>query len=201
MISTDGSRALSRGRRYSRPAPVCSRFAVSCALALQSSAETCVYFCRMKKARIISCILLLAFTFGLSACKDKSSSSSSDDPATTPTYTASQSEGTEAPTTERIPLRILYVGLADTERSRDFITFLSRQFAEVKCADLYAFKEEQAQGSDVVILDKDGIQWGSDGGRPLYELKLSNAYKRPTVSIGIPGAFLADEMHLKTGYM
>ncbi len=102
----------------------------------------------------------------------------------------------------KIALRILYVGLPNTERQRDFVSFLSRSFQTVKTADLYAFKEEQAEGSDVVLLDKDGIQWASRGdGRPLRDLRLSAQYTRPTVSLGVPGAFWTDRMRLKTGYM
>jgi hypothetical protein len=74
-------------------------------------------------------------------------------------------------------------------------------FKEVKTIDLYAFKEEQTNDSDVVILDKDGIQWGNDGGRPLMDLQVSAQYSRPTLSLGIPGAFWTDRMRLKTGYM
>lgn len=152
----------------------------------------------MKQTQVISWLLLLAFMCGVPACKDKSSSS--DDPPTTATRSASQSEGIEVSTREKIPLSILYVGLPDTDRTRDFTTFLSEHFAEVKYADFYVFKEEQTQGSDVIILDKDGIQWGSDGGKPLYEKQLSSSYDRPTVLIGIPGAFWAYDMLLKTGY-
>ncbi len=98
-------------------------------------------------------------------------------------------------------LRILYVGLPNTERQKDFVSFLSMNFTEVKTADLYAFKEEQTKDSDVVILDKDGIQWGSRGGKPLSDLKVSDQYSRSTISLGIPGAFWTDRMRLKTGYM
>lgn len=101
---------------------------------------------------------------------------------------------------DKIPLRILYAGMPDTERQKDFVTFLSLHFKEVRTTDVVSFKEEQAQGSDVVILDKDGIQWGSRGGNPLYDLKISDKYSRATVSLGIPGAFLYDRMDLKPGY-
>jgi len=101
---------------------------------------------------------------------------------------------------EKIPLRILYAGMPDTDREKDFVTFLTRYFKEVKTIDVVSFKEEQAQGSDVVILDKDGIQWGSRGGNPLSDLKVSDNYSRATISLGIPGAFLYDRMDLKPGY-
>lgn len=110
--------------------------------------------------------------------------------------------GDEPPRVEgKIALRILYVGLPNTERQQDFVSFLSRNFQTVQTADLYAFKEEQAQGSDVILLDKDGIQWASRGGKPLSDIRVSNQYTRPTVTLGIPGAFWTDRMGLKTGYM
>ena len=102
----------------------------------------------------------------------------------------------------KVPLKILYVGIPGTERTKDFVTFLSKNFAEVKTADLGAFKEEEAKGSDVVILDKDGIEWGGRGDTPpLSALKLSDKYAKATISLGIPGAFLTSAMRLKTGYM
>lgn len=107
----------------------------------------------------------------------------------------------KADTSEKFGLRILYVGLPNTERQKDFVSFLSKNFTEVKTADLYTFKEEQTKDSDVVILDKDGIQWGSRGGKPLRDLKVSDQYSRSTISLGIPGAFWTDRMKLKTGYM
>ena len=112
-----------------------------------------------------------------------------------------QSQALQDTTDEEIPLRILYVGMPDTERQKDFVTFLSQNFTEVKTADLYTFREEQTKDCDVAILDKDGIQWGSEGGRPLMNFKVSKQYSRPTLSLGIPGAFWTDRMRLKTGYM
>lgn len=141
----------------------------------------------LKKATRLSyfvLILLLTLMFIPLACKKKQSPSAQDETAV-----------------DKIPLRILYVGLPHTERQADFVSFLSRNFKEVKTVDLYAFKEEQTKDSDVVILDKDGIQWGSDGGRPLRDLQISAQYSRPTLSLGIPGAFWTDRMRLKTGYM
>jgi len=103
---------------------------------------------------------------------------------------------------DKIPLKILYVGLVNTERQKDFVSFLSNNFTEVKTANLYAFKEEQTNNSDVIILDKDGIQWAGRGdGKPLMDFPVSDQYSRPTISLGIPGAFWTDRMRLKTGYM
>ncbi len=114
---------------------------------------------------------------------------------------ASRPQIPETPPGEKVPLKILYVGLSETDREKDFVSFLSRHFTEVKSINLDAFKEDQTQGSDVVILDKDGIQWGSRGGKPLSDHGVSNGYTKPTVTLGIPGAFWASRMNLKTGYM
>ncbi|MCP4456003.1 MAG: hypothetical protein GY809_31485 [Planctomycetes bacterium] len=100
----------------------------------------------------------------------------------------------------KLPLRILYAGMPGTARQKDFVSFLGKHFVAVKAVDVKTFTEAQAKDSDVVILDKDGIQWGSRGGDPLSSLKLPETYTRATLSLGIPGAFLLDRMSLKPGY-
>ncbi len=158
----------------------------------------------LKKATTLSyftLILLLALVFTLSACKKKQSPPDQDETQNDLAKSATQSQARQKTTDDEIPLRILYVGPPNTDRQKDFVSFLSKNFKEAKTADLYTFKEEQTKDSDVVILDKDGIQWGSRGGKPLRDLKVSNQYSRPTLSLGIPGAFWTDRMRLKTGYM
>ena len=109
--------------------------------------------------------------------------------------------GRQEPSPEsKVSLRILYVGMPGTARQKDFVSFLSRHFVEVTSVDVSSFKEEQAHDSDVVILDKDGIQWGSRGGNPLRDVKLTENYSRATLALGIPGAFLYSTMGLKPGY-
>jgi hypothetical protein len=181
---------------------------------------------RAKTLGYATLVLLLTLVFTLSACKRRQSPSAQEEAqnglaqTVTPSRTLAKTSGSAQDETQnglaqtvaqsgalpetsddKIPLRILYVGLSNTERQEDFVSFLSQNFGEVKTADLYTFKEEQTKDCDVVILDKDGIQWGSEGGRPLRDLQVSAQYSRPTVSLGIPGAFWADRMRLKTGYM
>lgn len=158
----------------------------------------------LKKATLISyftLVLLLAFVFTLSACKKKQPQLAQDETQNALAKSDTKSQAQQETTNEVIPLRILYVGLPNTDRQKDFISFLSKNFTEVKTADLYTFKEQQAKDSDVIILDKDGIQGGSRGGKPLRDLRVSSQYSRPTISLGIPGAFWTDRMRLKTGYM
>lgn len=108
--------------------------------------------------------------------------------------------GQEAPAENKISLRILYAGMPGTARQKDFVSFLSNHFVEVKSVDVGSFAAEQADESDVVILDKDGIQWGGRGDKPLRDLRLPKDYSRATLALGIPGAFLYDRMSLKPGY-
>ena len=158
----------------------------------------------LKKATTLShftLILFLTLAFTLSACKKKQSPQARDETQNDSVKAVTQSQPPQMTTDGKISLRILYVGLPDTERQKDFVSFLSRNFTEVKTAGLDTFREDQTKDSDVIILDKDGIQWGSRGGNPLWDLKVSAQYSRPTLSLGIPGAFWTDRMRLKTGYM
>ena len=96
---------------------------------------------------------------------------------------------------EKSDLRILYVGLPDTERQKDFVTFLGKHFKQVDTADYNAFDEEQTKDYDVAILDKDGIEWAA------LDIDVSREYSRATVSIGVPGAFWIRRVSRKMGYM
>jgi len=92
-------------------------------------------------------------------------------------------------------LQILYVGLPDTERQKDFVAFLGKYFKEVDTVDYYAFTEEQTKDCDVAIFDKDGIEWAS------LKIDVSDKYSRATVSIGVPGAFWVRQVSRRMGYM
>lgn len=95
----------------------------------------------------------------------------------------------------KIPLRVLYVGVPDTGRQKDFVTFLAKHFTQVKTADYNNFKEEQTKDCDVAIFDKDGLEW-----KPL-KISVSNRYSRATISLGVPGAFWIRSVSRKMGYM
>ena len=102
-------------------------------------------------------------------------------------------EGT-APS-EKINLRILYVGKPDSSREKDFVEFLAGHFSEVETGNLAEFSEGQADGFDVVIFDWEGR--GFDAPRP----RLSQQYTRPTVTVGVAGAGICNSLGLKSGYL
>ncbi len=96
---------------------------------------------------------------------------------------------------DKINLKILYAGLVDTDRQKDFVKFLSGHFKEVKVADYLTFKPAQAEGFDVVILDHDG----SDTQAPTPDLPRD--YSAATVTMGVPGADIGGRLDLKTAYL
>jgi hypothetical protein len=93
-------------------------------------------------------------------------------------------------------LRILYLGHPGSEREADFVGFLERYFRQVKTGNLAVpFNARRTADADVVLLDYDGD--GFKAPRP----QLPPDYARPTVTLGVAGAFICSQRGLKTGYM
>ena len=113
-----------------------------------------------------------------------------------------QSEATENDSAKEIEtargslnLKILYAGMPETRRAKDFMDFLGKYFTEVKFTDFLGFDENRTTGFDVVILDYDGRELRA----PLP--KISRQYSRATITVGVPGAMLCSRLSLKTGYL
>jgi hypothetical protein len=96
---------------------------------------------------------------------------------------------------EKIGLRILYVGHPDSAREKDFVSFLTKQFKAVETADLKDFNEGQTDGFDVTILDYDG------DGFKAPRLRISTNFSRPVITVGVAGALMSSRWNLKTGYL
>jgi len=96
---------------------------------------------------------------------------------------------------EKIDLRILYAGLPNTERAKDFVDFLTKHFKEVETTDYNTFTESKTAGFDVTIIDYDG----QDTRAPLPSI--SREYSRASITVGSPGAKLGNRLSLKTGYL
>ncbi len=96
---------------------------------------------------------------------------------------------------EKIDLRILYAGLPNTERAKDFVDFFTKHFKEVETTDYNTFTESKTAGFDVTIIDYDG----QDTRAPLPSI--SREYSRATITVGSPGADLGNRLSLKTGYL
>ena len=99
------------------------------------------------------------------------------------------------PAGEKIDLRILYCGRVGSDREKDFSGFLSKHFREVQTRDLKRFDADAAKAFDVVILDWDKNDFKAP--RPT----IPEGYARPTVTVGVPGAFICSRLRLKMGYL
>ncbi len=157
-----------------------------------------IKFTMTSRIVFVALILWLVCTLAiLSGCKDKDQPEDTQQAAETQkTEHISASEKIkQAGTSEKLDLRILYVGLPGTERRKDFVEFLRQHFWQVDTADYNTFKEEQTKDCDVAIFDKDGLEWKS------LDIEVSGQYSRATISIGVPGAFWCRRVSSKMGYM
>jgi len=142
----------------------------------------------MKKTRI--CLMILAAAIALIGCR-KSQPDEAEQTA-------------QAPKTENkvpalsggaIDLKVLYAGRPGSDRQKDFVAFLSKQFKQVTTGDLAEFNDARARAVDVVIFDYDGKS--SDAPMP----DISDDYSAPTITLGVVGANISSKLGLATGYM
>jgi hypothetical protein len=111
---------------------------------------------------------------------------------------------------EPIALKVLYAGNPGSDRDKDFTTFLGKSFAKVGSTDYRTFKEDDAKGYDVVILDWTSIyprdnqgklKPGSSGLNSPNAPKLSTTFDRPTILIGAAGGFATMQSQLKINWL
>jgi hypothetical protein len=109
------------------------------------------------------------------------------------------SAGARGQTDQKLNLSIFYAGHPGSAREADFLQFLNSHFTHVDSGDLAKFDGSQAAKGDVVLLDYDGeaIDVMQHGPRPA----LPGNYSRPTVTIGVVGGLICNQLRLKTGYM
>ena len=103
--------------------------------------------------------------------------------------------GQEPPQLNR-GLKILYAGQPGSDREKDFVGFLKKYFDVVQTGNLQVFKETDTQGFDVTLLDWD---WNLLSPKPPCPM-VSPSFSRPVVTIGVPGGYMCERWHLKTGY-
>jgi hypothetical protein len=107
----------------------------------------------------------------------------------------SQVEPTSANPQLNRGLKILYAGRPDSDREKDFVSFLKQYFEVVQTGNLETFQESDTQGFDVTLLDWDRNEF--EGPRP----KISESFSRPLITLGVPGGMICNEWRLKTGYL
>ena len=132
-----------------------------------------------------------------SGCKKKQSSEEieQDVSAEKTTHTSTFEQIARAEASEKIDLRILYAGLLETDRAKDFVAFLAAHFKTVETTDYLTFKEKESANFDVTILDHDGVDIKAP------RLWISHEYDRAAIVMGVPGAQISSRLDLKTAYL
>lgn len=111
---------------------------------------------------------------------------------------------------ETINLKVLYAGNPDSDRAKDFMAFLQKQFTKATLTDFTKFNENEAKDYDVVIFDwssiyprdKDGkITKGGGGIKSPSAPVLSPNFARPTVLIGAAGGDVAGSRNIKINWL
>src|SRR5579872_2617313 len=114
--------------------------------------------------------------------------------------------GRPAIAVERIDLKELYAGCPESERLKDFQSFLEEHFAQVAIGDMSKLREEDAAKHDIVIFDWqetfDDRTGRLDPQRRLQNpLRLSDQFDRPAVLIGETGGRVTAFLKLKLDYL
>jgi len=100
----------------------------------------------------------------------------------------------------KIELRVIYFGHPQTPRAKDFVGFLEEHFSKVGQGNLDTFRESEAAGYDVTILDYDELKVVTNHIQ-MPKIIVSTQYNRPTVTIGATGALVCGRLGLNTGYL
>ena len=153
-----------------------------------------------KKNRVVLFALAICLFVTLmisSGCKKKEQPEEvrKDVPAEQTKDTTTSEQIVQTEPSGKIDLKILYAGLPDTDRAKDFVDFLKKHFEQVKTTDYNTFTGDEAANYDVAIIDHNGVAFRSP--RP----NISRQYTRATVTMGVPGAFICSNLSLKTGYL
>ena len=94
---------------------------------------------------------------------------------------------------KKIAINVLFVGDADTERSKDFQTFLNQHFEEASFSDVSKYSGKAPAVHDVVILDSVEFEFGGLRDLPQDE-------GRPTILVSTFGGSMGSGWKLRTGW-
>jgi hypothetical protein len=111
---------------------------------------------------------------------------------------------------EPISLKVLYAGNANSDRAKDFVSFLEKHFAKVGAADFGKFREADAKDYDVVLFDwtsiyprnKEGKIDNSAGNITMPPApQLSPDFAKATILIGAAGGQVAGTRQIKINWL
>ena len=101
---------------------------------------------------------------------------------------------------------MLYAGNPGSAREKDFVAHLKTTFRQVDSTDYQTFREDQANGHDVVIFDWTSVYARDQDGKLIKGAtdlvypkvpEISEKYDRPTILIGCAGELIASSLKLK----
>jgi hypothetical protein len=109
---------------------------------------------------------------------------------------------------QKIDLKVLYAGVPDAARTKDFTDFLSKTFTEVKAIELKKLDLATAKPFDVVIVDAptpyrpDSRESGSSFKMPEAPTPhLTTDFTKPTILMGAAGGRVLLELKIKLGWL
>jgi hypothetical protein len=107
---------------------------------------------------------------------------------------------------DHIALRVLYCGDPGSAREADYRAFLEQHFTQVTLHDFRTFKEDDANGHDVVIFDWT-YEYDGKGSidpekmRRWKRPKVSRDFARPAILVGQAGGVVANPLELKVNWL
>jgi hypothetical protein len=105
---------------------------------------------------------------------------------------------------QKIDLKVLYAGVPDTPRTKDFTEFLGKTFTEVGTVALNALDQKAAAKSDVVIVDSPS-PYGAGEGPGSFKMpdapELTTDFTKPTILVGAAGGKVLLELKIKLTWL
>ena len=105
-----------------------------------------------------------------------------------------------AASSPKIALRVIYFGHPQSARAKDFVGLLQQHFTKVGQGDLDTFRESDAAGYAVTILDYDELKVVKNRIEMPKKI-VSRQFAHPTITIGATGALICQQLGLKRGYL
>lgn len=110
----------------------------------------------------------------------------------------------QTPADEKLPLKVLYAGNADTPYTAAWTKFLGEHTASVKFVSGSAVTRADLTGFDVLVIDGETTTTDEKGNPRLktekVQLTLDELQGFPVLLMGGQGGFVSDELKLKTSW-
>jgi hypothetical protein len=109
---------------------------------------------------------------------------------------------------QKIGLKVLYAGVLDSPRTKDFTAFLGKTFTEVGTVELKSLDHKAAAKYDVVIVDSPSpyaqgpeSRDGASGFKMPDAAKLTTDFTKPTILMGAAGGKVLGGLRIKLQWL